>query len=61
MNEITFEAILVKNIDAYQKLPGFDRHAFYSNSPETVKEFGDAVYFVDIEWRKKADRVIYGS
>lgn len=61
MKERIFEALLVKYAEPYLKLPGFDRNAFYSNSPETIKEFGDAVYFVDADWQKKADRVIYGS
>ena len=61
MKERIFEALLVKNAEPYLKLPGFDRHAFYSSSSETLREFGDAVYFVDIEWCKNADRVIYGS
>lgn len=61
MNDKAFIAVLAKYVCKYIDLPGFNRHAFYSNSPETLNEFGDAVYFVDTEWKKNADRIIYGS
>jgi len=61
MNETLYVAILVKNAGDYLNLPGFDRHAFFSDSTDTLKVFGDAVYFIDVEWQKNADRILYGS
>lgn len=60
MNE-KYTVLKVKDAYHYLTLSDFDKHAFYCNTPEAQRKFGDAVYFVDEEWMKKADRVIYGS
>ena len=60
MNE-RYEVIKVKDAYHYLTLRDFNRHAFFCNTPEATQRFGDAVYFVDEAWMKKAQREIWGS
>ena len=60
MEPILYEAVLAKHAATYMKVGGFAERAFYSNSPETIKAFGDAVYFIDRRWMDYATKEIYG-
>jgi len=61
MKEPLYKVVPVKSIGPYREVKGFDTHAFYSCSAETRNVFGDAVYFVDTDWLRDADREIWGS
>ena len=57
---ILYEAVLAKHAANYMKVAGFNERAFFSDSPETIKSFGDAVYFIDRRWLDRATKEIYG-
>lgn len=59
MNE-KYEVVRVKDAFHYVTLRDFKLHAFYCDSPEAHQRFGDAVYFIEIEWKEQAIKAIYG-